>query len=771
MAILTQAEVANQMIQQLRILDPSVSAAVGTPERKIIDTVAQAITDAQVDLTALQGALDIDTKFGSDLDKFMAVFNFARQNGTTSTGVVTLGRTEPSNLDIRVPIGTQLTATVPSSAGDQILIFVTTADAYLLAGSTSVQAPIRAAQSGSSYNIAANSITGFVGETVLGITSVTNPVPTVGGVDTETDAELKVRFKNTLFRNLAGTSDQFLALAVAGLFTNKANVIGPISRYREFIQIPRVDDSMGGGGGTAGYYTTAPSTVPYSKHTYPDIPTFLSNGQSGLEEIFYNEGLDFDTNSPPTDVGDTKRLGGGETPDATRPNVTAYNVYTGDDASVQAIRPNDVVMHEHSYLSSASRNDIENNVTNCVDVFANGTNQASAVTTIPLPEAGTHVFVNGFHWLHYDFYRRGRSEARPLVGSIFSPLYWTPLVSLPPEIVVGNVTYYEGIHYWPVYDASDLGGSVRARTGIEWHADARGQLPTDDEGVYSGPHITANSATSVEINNYTFNRNVIDLQVALEGAKQVTTDVLVHQAKTRYFKFLVDVMYEAGANVASVNQNISSALGDFLDGKYFGSLIQLSDVLQVIHSVTGVDNVRWSTDLGFFATRVVETDENGMPLSGAVVDRLTWGSVSPNVVEEQQWYFPVANHESLARVYYISYEGTLAGPFNSDMSAATIETILQSDLGDGDISVSGSGTGADPFILTWGATDYGLKDLIQITTTNYGSEASFNDDFFLRDNELPSIPLGLGSTTASSGETTPDTAPGLSITIRAQNTW
>ena len=36
----SQRELALQMIAQLRVLDPSISVEVGTPERKIIDTVA-----------------------------------------------------------------------------------------------------------------------------------------------------------------------------------------------------------------------------------------------------------------------------------------------------------------------------------------------------------------------------------------------------------------------------------------------------------------------------------------------------------------------------------------------------------------------------------------------------------------------------------------------------------------------------------------------------------------------------------------------------------
>ena len=64
----TQTEVANSIVQQLRLLDPAISAEIGTPERKLIDVIAQQIAERSIDLNQLQGALDIDSKFGSDLD-------------------------------------------------------------------------------------------------------------------------------------------------------------------------------------------------------------------------------------------------------------------------------------------------------------------------------------------------------------------------------------------------------------------------------------------------------------------------------------------------------------------------------------------------------------------------------------------------------------------------------------------------------------------------------------------------------------------------------
>jgi hypothetical protein len=69
-------------------------------------------------------------------------------------------------------------------------------------------------------------------------------------------------------------------------------------------------------------------------------------------------------------------------------------------------------------------------------------------------------------------------------------------------------------------------------------------------------------------------------------------------------------MYVPGVSQVEVNQDINDAVDTYLKGQYFGTIIQLSDVLQIIHGVDGVDNVRWSSDIPgqADAARVWETD-------------------------------------------------------------------------------------------------------------------------------------------------------------------
>ena len=363
-----QREISLQMLAQLRLLDPSASAEVGTPERMLIDTVAQMIAENQVDLTLLQGQLDFNTKFGENLDRFFSLFRFNRQAATFAEGYATFSRLTEATLDIRIPAGTSVIAPATISSPEDALGsagtvgFVTTFDGWIRAGETSVIIPIRATTSGSAGNIAANRITTFANEPVLGVTGVTNDNALSGGLDTESDDEFKVRFKNTVFRNLAGTQDQYIALALALAYSTKANVVGSVSRYREYIQVPPVADNAsytigavnyGSGNGSASDYSTALSTLPFAKYIWSEIPHFVSNGDLGPDAIFYRPATDFVMNILPylKYRGDAYRFFanvipaiGSDPRSATQPSVTFSNVYTGSNTEVQAIRPNDVLL-------------------------------------------------------------------------------------------------------------------------------------------------------------------------------------------------------------------------------------------------------------------------------------------------------------------------------------------------------------------------------------------------------------------------------------------
>jgi uncharacterized phage protein gp47/JayE len=875
MATTTQSEFAQQLIAQLRLLNPSVSALVGTPERLILDTVAQALSDSQIDLIGLQNALNIDTKFGSNLDAFLAMFGFARQTSAKASGFVVFSRSSVANVNITIPQGTLLQCNVVTPEGVNVQ-FTTTSAAILAAGTLQTSpVPIEAVNPGSNGNVAANTITILnTGAPTLGVTAVTNPAATSGGQDQEDDNSLKVRFKNTVFRNLAGTEDQFLALAVSTAFSQKANVVGPISQYQEYVQVPATQDSeaYAYGGGTSysgtppfiittgsttassttltlpttagitatmpviifgegdnpeevfsgtvnsvltgttlklsancsktlnnvvvfigtqntaahvGEWTTALSTIPYAKSIWNANPVFVSNGQFGVENYFYRQEVDFKFNFPALFAGDTLRAyvdGTGFNPKTnalgmTQPNVTLTNIYTGSNNAVQAIAPSQVVLLEYAYTSTSSRNEPAHNVNNAVDVYVDGGNEQPTTTifTAPLSGSGAAFVDNPTSMYYYENYRRdGEPTKRPLEGNLLTPLYQEPVTSLPSQITIGESNYYLGEHYWLVNDISGYAGTIRARSGIEWSAAVGGDntslgVPVNQfvsPPAYKGTFFNALPAnTAVEVENYTYDQNIAELQATLEGARQITTDVLAHKAVLRYFKLDVTVVYSPSSSVSMVNNGVRNAVQTYLESQYFGAVIRLSDLLQVIHDVPGIENVRWSNDVPATssAIRVYETDNNGLPLLQATVDRRQVGTASAK--EIQGLY--VAGQPKLGQ-FKLTYG--VHSPITvtiSTMTATTIETAINGVLGGGTVKVTEdtrSATGVTSpirsFRIEWQAN--GAQETPHITNELKEGEYTFDTDFFLRDDELPTLPEGMQST---------DTVAGLIIRPRAEGTW
>lgn len=790
----TSADIAAQMLQQLRVLDPAMSGEPGTPERKIIDTVAVKVAEAQLDLSALQGGFNIDSKFGANLDRFLAMLNFGRQQAVAATGFVTFSRPNaPATADIRVPAGTRVIA--PDTAGD--IVFRTTFDVVLKTGDTSIVAPVIAVVAGNLGNVAANRITQLVN--VTGIYAVTNVLPTSGGLTAEDDDEFKTRFKNTVFRNVSGTVDQYLALAVATPFTTKANVVGPISRYREYMQVPDTDDATASGNGSVGEWTTSLSTIPYSKHVYDTIPFFLSNGKMGSEAVFFRPDADFrlNTSTDTKNRGDAYRqatANPGEAEwdptlpvNAYRPSVTLLNIYQGAVAAVTGVRPADVLLFEHSYMSSASRNDWARNITNCVDVFIDGESSVVADAVVPLPTSANAFVSNLAHRYHFENFRRsGQGMHRPVIGNLFTPLFFEPVTALPDMIAVDGYNYYLGYHYWLVEDVSELGGTVRARNGIEWSTYLPGQQTggtANDPTTWTGPTISASAATSISVGGYTYDKNINDLQAALDSSKQTTTDVLAHKARRRYFKLDITVMYRPGVSAAEANATIRTAVQGFLEGQYFGSAIQLSDLLNVIHNVSAVDNVRWSRDVPSVGdeidstrNRVIEVNADGSPHNNAIVDTIVWGKTAVRAAQFRvyfageatdgtatfTWGLNPGDDESITMNYTADPGGwnSLNIYPTNPSAAANLQTQLRLVCDDASLTVTGQGAPATPFIITFSTN--GVKPAPRVATALTGGPTILNTDFYLTDDELPSLP-----DSAQSG----DSVAGLIIRPRAQSTW
>jgi hypothetical protein len=280
----TQEEISKRIRDQLYILDPDISLEVGTPERKIIDSVAQSLAEIQFDKFVQTYQLDIDTKFGQDLDDFIQLFGFARQTARRASGFVVFTRKTPAPSPIYIPAGTQVSTT--ESGVSSTILFSTVTDAIIPESGSYVEVPIEATIPGAIGNVSANKINRIISVS-RDVSNVNNPTSTTGGTEQETDDELKIRFKNNIFRNIAGTRDQFLALAIANQYTNRATIIGPTSKFREYMTIQS--------GGTASSFN------PNAKSVY-NFNYFLSTEGNDISR-FYTPDVDYEFDIVATATG------------------------------------------------------------------------------------------------------------------------------------------------------------------------------------------------------------------------------------------------------------------------------------------------------------------------------------------------------------------------------------------------------------------------------------------------------------------------------------
>jgi len=529
MASRTPAEVTQDILTKLSVTAPGLSLEIGTPERKIVEAVAEAIAEAQVDNYLVSNQLDVNSKSGQDLEDFVGLFGFGRLQGHYASGVLTVTLTNAATSPMLIPVGTQF-STSPDSTNSSSS-FVSTTAVTLNKGSKTVSVPVQCTVVGSAGNVAANTVTTYAAG--LGIASVTNSAAMVGGTDDETDDELRARFKKTILRNITGTEDFYIGMAMQVDGVKRVNVMGPVSTYQTQVQ------STGGS-----------ITIPAKdcKYVWPQGVLVASN-KGASNELWYTEGADYTV----TSSGSVS---------APVLNVSA-SIIISPATSIFL----DVIF---DYCSTNSRNDPASGIANKVDIFVDGLTPITITEKIVTASKTTSSTTSNTYYTGNFKSPTGETIA---ASKKFQAFGSTPILTWPSTIAAGGTTYTLGTDYFGVFSTTPDAGSERELAGIVWI-----NTPPSD-----GTLITA---------TYTYNQTPTILNSLINKAKQVTTDVLVHSATTTFLRFYFVVMYNQGATISTVNAQAVTAMQDYINGLPFGAWIQLSDLLTVIHNIPGIDNVR-----------------------------------------------------------------------------------------------------------------------------------------------------------------------------------
>lgn len=325
--------IAKEIIEKLKFTtNGGLSLELGTPERKIVDAVAEAISEAYVDQYLVGSLMDLESKAGLELEQWVGIFGFGRHQGRRAAGLVRITLNNANAMDVNIPTGTPFYTRQALPSSGNPMYFQATQAIAIPAGSTVAEVPVECTMVGAAGNIAPESIV-FIGD-IMGATSVTNLESFTGGVDVETDDELRQRFKDTFLRNIAGTEDFYLGLCYQNKDISKAAVFGPIRKYATQITAgPDID--------LASYLT---QDVKYAWPGDGHVHAFRDLGQDS--ERFYQINTDFTW------------LAG---------NNPEFTWLEGG-----AIAEGEIVDLEFEYTSRSSRNDPALGISNKIDVFVNG---------------------------------------------------------------------------------------------------------------------------------------------------------------------------------------------------------------------------------------------------------------------------------------------------------------------------------------------------------------------------------------------------------------
>lgn len=541
----SQSDIASQIIAVLAGTEPDLDTSVGSVTRKIIDAVAASISSASLDSQMLAYQYDINSMIGAALDAFVQLFGMTRYPALRATGTVTFTRGTATDV-VTIPVGAQV------ASGDATVVVQTLTAGILNPGALSVSVPVQAVAAGPSGNAPTGSLTQIM-TPVSEITSVTNVLALSGGANQETDTQLQQRWKTTVFKNMAGTSQMFLGIATNDPDCTAANVIDGATRFREQLQIS---------GGQAF------STVNDDQFTYPSgqiVGRNIDNGDVAAPGVQYT--WNYSANPPGISVIDASYFPEGELVDVS-----------------------------FLYLDIYSRNNPAAGVYSRVDIWCSGSRPRSAATTVNW--SGSKVFSSSQSSSMFagSFVRPDGSNSA--VGNVFIALPFGPVITLPPTLVVNGVTY--GL----ANGANPLGTTA---AGIEYayqivhRTGAFGWSPYSDFGIEwdASMHPPAGSPLTIS-QDYTYNDVPYAIQQNLENWRLAGYDVQAHQGILVDLQFSLAVIFDPGVTQSVTQAAINTSLQTYLSQLGFSSRIYPSSVIAAVEATPGVTASRFLTGTDYF---------------------------------------------------------------------------------------------------------------------------------------------------------------------------
>lgn len=477
---------------------------------------------------------------GAALDSFVQLFGMSRYPATRAVGTVSFTRGTATDT-ATVPGGTMV------SSEDGSVVAVTLTPVILDPAALSGTAPVQVVTAGPQGNVATGTLT-TIQTPAAEVTSCTNVSPLTGGANQETDTQLQARWKATVFKNMAGTSQMFLGIATNDPDCTAANVVDGATRFREQVQIAS---------------GSAASTVSDAQYTYP-------SGQVAGRDI---------------DNGDIAAPG------------TQYTWnYAGNPPSLSVIDasyfPNgSLVDLSFLYMDKFSRNSATAGIYSRVDVWCAGSRPTACTATVNYRNSTVFSSTSTSNWFTGSFVRPDGTS--PAAGNVFVALPWGPIVTVPPVLVVNGVTY--GLAT-PVFPLGSVSGGVTYAYQVVHRTGAFGWSPYSDFGLEwtaSAQPPVGRALTLSE--DYTYNNVPAAVQASLESWRLAGQDVLAHQGISVALQFSLAVIFDSSVTQAVTQAAVSTSLQTYLSQLGFSSRIYPSSVIQAVEATPGVTASRFLT--------------------------------------------------------------------------------------------------------------------------------------------------------------------------------
>jgi uncharacterized phage protein gp47/JayE len=602
-----QSDISSQIISVLAASEPDLDTSVGSVTRKIIDAVAASISTASLDQQMLSYQYDINSMNGAALDAFVQLFGMSRYPAARATGTVSFTRGTATDT-VTVPSGIQ----VASEDGSVVVVTLTPVilDPAALAGT----APVQVVTAGPQGNVATGVLTS-IQSPVAEVSSCTNVTPLTGGANQETDTQLQARWKATVFKNMAGTSQMFVGIATNDPDCTAANVVDGATRFREQVQI-----ASGG----------ATSTVSDAQYTYP-------SGQVAGRDI---------------DNGDVAA-----------PGTQYVWDYSGNPPSLAVIDasyfPNgELVDLSFLYMDAYSRNSPTAGIYSRVDVWCAGTRAAACSATVNYHNGTVFSATTTSNWYTGSFVRPDGTS--PSAGNVFVALPWGPIVTLPPVLVVNGVTYGLATPEFPLGAVS--GGVTYAYQAVH-RTGAFGWSPYSDFGLEWDSAFQPPAGKALVLSeDYTYNNVPAAIQSNLENWRLAGQDVLAHQGISVSLQFSLAVIFDPGVTQSVTLTAINTSLQTYLSQLGFNSRIYPSSVIQAVEATPGVTASRFLTGADYPGYNSAAPDDYSVGIqqvySGVVMQSYVDSSGNPKDIT-----LGAAQLPTFGGAVVVAKAGNTMGPF------------------------------------------------------------------------------------------------------------